>query len=313
MKITTAALTIPILFGAVTPITAETGSKSGESAPSSKPGGMPSVVLNDKSGRASLRSAALSVLIPDASDLLESSAKATAGAANDVHHNLTVSESSLKNIPQKYLRDKKENKNTNTATNADNNDNEVRNERNLAATALSYAGTLVTIDRDRSAKYKSSLGLMFEIEAREDVSITSFSFFTASYSKTSTEVYMRYGSYKGYTGNSYGWERIYSGKSQQQGTSSLTEVKLKTPVYIQQGITASFYIVTPGMIISVDSSVKEGKVIAQNDAIKLFSGIALAYGQWEEGCMNGWQCIFPGRSFEGIIGYDIFILLPTYP
>ena len=179
---------------------------------------------------------------------------------------------------------------------------------------IESSGELITTDRDRSVDYKSSLGLMFEIEAREDVSITSFSFFTAFYSKTLTEVYMRYGSYKGYTGNSYGWERIHSGKSQQQGTSSLTEVKLKTPVYIQQGVTASFHIVTAGMIISVDSSVKEGKVIAQNDAIELYSGIALAYGQWEEGCMNGWQCtIFPGRSFEGIIGYNIFILLPTFP
>ena len=175
----------------------------------------------------------------------------------------------------------------------------------------SYAGTLVTIDKDRSKDYKSTLGLMFEVEAREDVSITSLSFFTGSNSKTQIDVYMRYGSYKGYTASSYGWEKIYSGKTQLRGTAELTEVKLKTPVHIPQGETVSFYIVTPGLIISVDSDVKEGKAIAQNDAIKLYSGTALAYGLWEEGCMNGWKCVFSQRSFEGIIGYKV-VALPWY-
>jgi hypothetical protein len=81
-------------------------------------------------------------------------------------------------------------------------------------------------------------------------------------------------------------------------------VKLKTPVCIPQGETASFYIVSRGKIVNVESDVKEGKPVAKDDAIELYAGIALDYDYWEDGCINGWKCMFPQRSFEGIIGYN---------
>jgi len=168
----------------------------------------------------------------------------------------------------------------------------------------SSAGTLVTIDGDRSADYKNAIGVMFDIEAREDVGITSFSTFTGSTSKTWTEVWTRDGSYRGNTADNSGWEKIYFEKSQQRGTAAPIEVTLKTPVYIQQGETASFYIVSPGKITNVESDVKEGKSIAQDDSIKLYAGIALDYDRWERGCINDRQCIFSARSFEGTISYN---------
>jgi len=175
----------------------------------------------------------------------------------------------------------------------------------------SSAGTLVTIDGDRSANYQSTIGIMFEVEARENVGITSFSTFTGSSTKTWTEVWTRDGSYEGKTTDNSGWDKIYFGKSQQQGLFAPTEITLTSPVYIQKGSTASFYLVSPGKIKSLESNVKEGKAIAQNGSITLFAGAALDYDRWENGCINGRQCVLSARSFEGTISYNSVTSAPT--
>jgi hypothetical protein len=87
----------------------------------------------------------------------------------------------------------------------------------------SSSGTLVTFDGDRSADYESTVGVMFEVEAREDVSITSLSTLTGSSTKIWTEVWTREGSYTGKTASNDGWEMIYFKKSQQRGTAAPTE------------------------------------------------------------------------------------------
>eukprot|EP00986_Skeletonema_menzelii_P001981 scaffold547_cov143-Skeletonema_menzelii.AAC.3 len=178
----------------------------------------------------------------------------------------------------------------------------------------SSAGTLVTFDGDRSADYQSTLGVMFEVEAQEDVSITSLSTLTGSATTIWSEVWTREGSYAGKTASSDGWEMIYFGKSQQKGTAAPTEITFETPVSIREGATASFYIVSPGLITSVESDVKEGKSIAQNNSIKLYSGAAIAHNRWEMGCINGRECIFKARSFQGTINYKaVTITSPPTP
>jgi hypothetical protein len=178
----------------------------------------------------------------------------------------------------------------------------------------SSSGTLVTFEGDRSADYESTVGVMFEVEAREDVSITSLSTLTGSSTKIWTEVWTREGSYTGKTASNDGWEMIYFKKSQQRGTAAPTEINFETPVVIREGSSASFYIVSPGMIASVESDVKEGKSIAQNDSIKLYSGLAIAHDRWERGCSNGKECIFSARSFQGTISYEaVTITSPPTP
>ena len=104
-------------------------------------------------------------LLPLAAALLLSSV--ALAAANDIHLNLTASESSLNNIPQKYLRVRgnEENKNKTTATNADNNDNEAWNERNLAATAFDESFA--------EQKYRAANGCPMPNEKQTDFCLAS--------------------------------------------------------------------------------------------------------------------------------------------
>jgi len=236
----------------------------------------------------------LSALLLSATLLLSSAATSS---ANDALRNLTSSELSVGSASQRYLRNPNGNYNKHTTTDADSTEGRLLQE--------SSPRTLVTYDK-RSKDYWSTFGIMFEIEAQEDVEITSLSFYTGSTSKSLTEVWTRDGPYKDHTASSSGWDRIYSKEIELKGTNELTVVKLKTPVYIQEGETASFYIVSRGKIINVEPDVKEGKPVAQDDAIKLYAGIALDHDYWEDGCINGWKCKFSPRTFEGRIGYNVF-------
>jgi len=188
--------------------------------------------------------------------------------------------------------------------------NPTKNPTNKPTTST---GTLVTISEDRSADSLAAVGLMFEIEAREDVGITSLSTFTGSDVETWSELWTRDGSYKGKTTSNSGWKRIYSGRSQQRGVVAPTEITLNSPVYIEKGATASFYVVSPGKIMSLESKVKEGRAIAQNDSITLFAGTALEYDRWENGCTEGRQCVFPARAFEGTISYIADLTITDEP
>ena len=174
-------------------------------------------------------------------------------------------------------------------------------------------GKLISISGDRSATYQNTVGFMFEVEAQEDLGITSISMFTGSTAKIWTEIWYRNGSYKGKTGGKEGWEFIYFRKSKQHGIAAPTEITLKEPVYIRKGDTASFYLVSPGRIKSIESDVKEGKVVAENDSIKLFTGTALEYDRWENGCTEDRQCIFSARSFEGAISYIADLTITNEP
>ena len=181
-------------------------------------------------------------------------------------------------------------------------------------TSSGSSGTLVTIDGDRNADYRTTIGMMFAVQARESLRITSISTLTGSSSNIWSEIWMREGSHEGKTSDSSGWERIYFGMNQQRGTLQPTEITLTKPVYIPKGSTTSFYVVSPGKIKSLKSSVKEGQAIAKNDSITLFAGTALAYNRWEDGCKEGKQCIIPARSFQGIISYDaVTITSPPTP
>mmetsp|Transcript_24306 Transcript_24306/g.34813 ORF Transcript_24306/g.34813 Transcript_24306/m.34813 type:complete len:573 (-) Transcript_24306:68-1786(-) len=192
--------------------------------------------------------------------------------------------------------------------------NSPTNNKNPTSSSESSSGTLVSIDGDRNGDYLTSIGIMFAVEAREDLRITSISTFTGSSSNIWTEIWMRNGSHEGKTSDNSGWEKIYFGKNQQRGLFTPTEITLPNPVYVQKGSTVSFYLVSPGKLKSLESSVKEGKAIAQNDSITLFPATAIAYDRWERGCTGGRQCIIPARSFEGTISYDaVTITSPPTP
>lgn len=189
--------------------------------------------------------------------------------------------------------------------------NPTKNPTNKPATST---GTLVSISGDRNAAdTQSTVGLMFEVLAREDVGITSISTFLGSNAETWTELWTRDGSYEGKTKENSGWKRIHFGKSQQGGAIASTEITLQTPIYIKKGATASFYVVSPGKIRSLQSNVKDGRAIVQNDSIALFAGTALDYDRWENGCTGGRQCVFTKRAFDGTISYNADLTITDEP
>jgi hypothetical protein len=176
------------------------------------------------------------------------------------------------------------------------------------------AGTLANFSSgDRSIgedEVSSSLGLMFEVQALRDLAITSLSTFTASEREIWSEVWIRQGRYQGNTAGAAGWDRVYFKKSQHYGDSAPLDIVFDNQVFIPEGQIMSFYLVSPGKFLSDRASNVEG-VIAEDNSLRLYTGAAIDYGRWEDGCSDDRECIFPARTFNGAINYATATMTPT--
>lgn len=129
------------------------------------------------------------------------------------------------------------------------------------------------------------------------------------------QVYTRPGHYMGHTSSEDGWKLIFNQYVHQRGLTQLTELGPfidNQRVVIPAGETASFYVYTTQKLsYQYSSAWQEGNVVREDENLRLFAGIALAYGQWEEGCAEGVspqpnsQCLFTPRVFSGVLEYAV--------
>ena len=121
-------------------------------------------------------------------------------------------------------------------------------------------------------------------------------------------MYTRSGHYAGYTSSEEGWTLIYDSTVQQRGLTSMTRLGPfidEHKVNIPAGDTASFYVyTTQNLSYQYSEMWTEGNAILEDDNLRLFAGVALAYGKWEEGCVNE-QCMFAPRVFSGMLEYSV--------
>lgn len=178
------------------------------------------------------------------------------------------------------------------------------------------AGTLVTYNSgDRTVggdDEVSTVGIIFEVQALRDLAITSLATFTQSENIVWSEVWIRQGRYQGFTADHAGWRRIYFKTSQQYGNSAQLDIVFddNEKVFIAEGQIMSFYLISPGKFLSDQGNV-EGNVIAEDNSLKLYTGAAIDYGRWEEGCTDDRECILPARIFSGAINYETATMPPT--
>ena len=161
---------------------------------------------------------------------------------------------------------------------------------------------------------KAAEGSMFTVQAMtDDVSVKSMFTHTATNSYGPVQVYTRPGLYVGHTGSSEGWTLIYDSSVQQRGFAGLTDLGTFIDNYsvdIAKGESASFYVYTENKLAyQYRSNWNEGEFVLDDGNLKLFAGVALAYGKWEQGCavspQPNKQCLFSPRVFSGLLGYSM--------
>ena len=155
---------------------------------------------------------------------------------------------------------------------------------------------------------------MFTVEAlREDVSISSLSTSTSEVGVGTIQVYTRQGHYEGHTASEEGWTLIYDQYMQQKGLDKLTRLGPfldDQVVTIPAGESASFYVYTTNKLSYQNSLTwSEGDAVADDGSLRLYAGIGLAYGKWEEGCgvaspQGDGECKFGPRVFSGLLEYS---------
>lgn len=80
-------------------------------------------------------------------------------------------------------------------------------------------------------------------------------------------------------------------------------------INISAGDSASFYVYTTNKLsYQFSNTWEEGSTVTDNGSLRLFAGIALAYGKWEDGCgaaslQQDGRCIFAPRVFSGVLEY----------
>lgn len=119
-------------------------------------------------------------------------------------------------------------------------------------------------------------GVMFEVVAKRDVTVKSFSFYTDAARTGVIEVYTRVGTYGGYELVSAGWSLVYNKTVTQNGRDVLTLLgDFTTGVTIPSGSKQSFYITTAVnnyVMYEYRAGTVEGAVLSEDNALILYYG-----------------------------------------
>jgi MYXO-CTERM domain-containing protein len=144
-------------------------------------------------------------------------------------------------------------------------------------------------------------GNMFEIVARDDITIDGFDVHIATGTQT-IEVYYRAGSYSGFEGSSAGWTLAGSATVSGAGQGVATSVPIDVNLDISSGSRYAFYVTnTSGTMYYTDGGT-EGSVYAQNADLFFYEGIGKAYP---------FGSTFRPRVWNGVIRYSKNSLPPT--
>jgi hypothetical protein len=127
-----------------------------------------------------------------------------------------------------------------------------------------------------NAGVRGAQGVMFEMRAKRDVTIKSFSFYTDAARTGVIEVYTRIGSYGGKELVASGWSLIYGKTVNQNGRDVLTQLgSFDTGVTIPANSTQSFYIVTANYIM-YDAGSLEWDALSEDTSLILYQGSVTA-------------------------------------
>lgn len=154
-------------------------------------------------------------------------------------------------------------------------------------------------------------GTMFTVQALKNVSISALSTYTSRIDDGVIQVYTRQGHYESYTQTEEGWKLVFDQSVHQWGMEKLTRIAFSDNqrVNIPAGGFASFYVyTTKNLSYQFSKTWSEGTTVVEDEWMKLFAGVALAYGKWEQGCgaaspLQDGQCVFAPRVFSGVFEY----------
>lgn len=159
-------------------------------------------------------------------------------------------------------------------------------------------------------------GALFTVQAlNQDMSNAALSTYTGTETLGRIQVYSRPGLYAGHTSGDDGWTLVFDGDVHQRGLAEPTRLgpfANGQRVDVAAGESASFYVYNKQhLTYQFSDEWTEGDAVIDDGYLRLYAGMALAYGKWEGGCEPGvspqrnGQCAFSPRVFSGALEYSL--------
>ena len=116
---------------------------------------------------------------------------------------------------------------------------------------------------------------MFEIQAKnQDIRVTEIALYSRIQATDLAEVYTRPGTYKGNEFSGNGWSLVYRNQNEVLGGSSLTSLKLTTPVTVNAGSRQSFLVWTDE-VLRYNKGTYEGATYSSDNFVTFFEGVGV--------------------------------------
>jgi hypothetical protein len=156
-------------------------------------------------------------------------------------------------------------------------------------------------------KFDSSLsyaGTMFDIKAREDISINSVAFNTFRYDNVSVLLYTREGNYADNDMDAFGWTLLANVTVQGRGLGNPTYIPEGSfaPILVRRKRMQAFYITSDGPYLRLAIGTTEGNITAYNSDIIVYEGVGKRYPLG--------KLSFSPRAWNGAFRYGV-VDIPT--
>jgi hypothetical protein len=140
-------------------------------------------------------------------------------------------------------------------------------------------------------------GNMFDVAAKETITITSFEGNFSAAGTTDYEIWTRPGTYVGFEGSSTGWTKIGTGTFTTNAAGVFTAIPIAVNITIPSGQRRAFYLTNHTANNRYHNGTSVGTLLASTPELELYEGAGVNYGT------AGFSGINTPRAWEGKIHY----------
>ncbi len=116
-------------------------------------------------------------------------------------------------------------------------------------------------------------GNMFDVVAKNDISVTGFQLNVDSFSILNYEIYTKTDTWVGFQNNSAAWTLIGSGTVQGNGQGNASDlISLTSPVSIATGSSTAFYTTLTTTDITYSNGTAVGNVFVEDENVQILEG-----------------------------------------
>ena len=142
-------------------------------------------------------------------------------------------------------------------------------------------------------------GNMFDVSAKQTITITSFEVNLSSAGTTDYEIWTRPGTHVGFEGSSTGWTQIGTGTFTTNASGVFTAIPIAVNITIAAGQRRAFYLTNRAANNRYHNGTAVGALLATTPELDLFEGAGVNYGT------SGFSGINTPRAWEGRIHYIV--------